>query len=182
MRTLCDARKEEYTSVNSYGVKDAIAREVALEISRRGGRFLELINTKKQMRKVVDEGVWREVNDKKVALSKIKQTLREKYPDGNDTGTSSKQEESMNQSSRSDPVTSTTAKSGQGRKRSKRSSKEQRSEAKLKSSLTKRRSSEDTGRPASLAPSFPPDYTGDDSCLGDDMAHMTLCQRLRLTR
>ena len=76
-RAVVETRRAEYTANPSYKVKARIAREVFEEITSRGGRFLELVDTGKRIKNLVDEGVWRVVTQS-VALEKCKQALREK--------------------------------------------------------------------------------------------------------
>jgi hypothetical protein len=81
-RELVKSRKEEYNSYDSYNEKKRIATEGVFDvISFRGGRFLSLVRIENipglPPRSAIEAGVW-EVVERKVALEKCKQALREK--------------------------------------------------------------------------------------------------------
>jgi hypothetical protein len=56
-------------SLKSYKAKRAIANSLYDEITRRGGRFLSLVDTGEEIKNIVEEGEWEEVS-KKAGLEK----------------------------------------------------------------------------------------------------------------
>jgi len=76
-RSLIEEAREAYTASSRFDPKKKIAKQIVDLVSSRGGRFLRLLETDKQLDSVVEEGEWVEVTEK-VALEKAKQGLREK--------------------------------------------------------------------------------------------------------
>jgi hypothetical protein len=75
-RALCDDRKEQYTSLNQYKPKAAIAKQIFDIITERGGRFLKQVEHEDGKVRNEDDQKYVQV-DKKTALEKCKQALRE---------------------------------------------------------------------------------------------------------
>ena len=78
-RCLVRERKDEYSSTSRTHIKEAIARAIITEVSNRKGHFLELVQRAEASAAGFGEKskVWKVVNVK-VALNKVKQSLRDK--------------------------------------------------------------------------------------------------------
>eukprot|EP00977_Amphora_coffeiformis_P018956 scaffold6807_cov220-Amphora_coffeaeformis.AAC.24 len=83
-RELVKQRRNEYVNAKRRKDKQVIAGEIIATVKRRGGRFLERMDTFRKTNKAGETQkitIWQTVDDRKVLLVKVKQLMRDVGPE-----------------------------------------------------------------------------------------------------